>query len=98
MAYTFTLSTVDDISRRKLFEALCISLPEVSNKLAVFSTKPIMDRVAETTREAMHSLVTLTFRWLFESASIRLVMQEPAKLKEAKIVDHDDPRVRWFWK
>ena len=43
LAYTFTLSTIDDLSRRKLFEALCISIPDVSNNLAVVSTKPVMD-------------------------------------------------------
>ena len=98
IAYTFTLSTVDDLSRRKLFEALCISVPEASNKLAVFSTKPVMDRVAETTREAVHALATLTFRFTFESASIRLVMHDQQKLAEARIIDHEDARVFWFRK
>ncbi|MEI6491664.1 MAG: AAA family ATPase [Verrucomicrobiota bacterium] len=98
IAYTFTLSTIDDLSRRKLFEALCISVPEVSNKLAVFSTNPIMDRVAETTRDAAHTLATLTFRFAIESVSIRLLMHDQQKLVEAKIIDHEDARVLWFRK
>ena len=98
MAYTFTLSTVDDQSRRKLFEALCVSVPELKNELAVFSTKAVMDRVGVTTREAVHMLATLAFRFAFESASIRLVMHDQQKLIEAKIIDHDDARVFWFRK
>ena len=98
IAYTFTFSTIDDMSRRKLFEALCISVPEVSNKLAVFSTKQVMDRVAETTREAVHALATLAFRFALESASMRMIMQDQQKLAEAKIIDHEDARVFWFRK
>ena len=98
IAYTFTLSTIDDLSRRKLFEALCLSVPDVSNKLAVFSTKPVMDRVAETTREAVHTLLNLSFRFAFESASIRVVMHDQEKLIQGKVLDHEDARVMWFRK
>jgi len=98
IAYTFTLSTIDDLSRRKLFDALCISVPEVSNKLAVFSTKAVMDRVSETTREAVHTLLILAFRFKYESASIRVVMHDQEKLIQGKVIDHEDARVMWFRK
>jgi len=98
IAYTFTLGTVDDLSRRKLFDALCISVTGVTEQLAVFSTKPVMERVDATTREALHSLVTLAFQFVFESTSIRRIMEEPLKLAEARIVDCEDARALWFRK
>ena len=90
--------SVDDLSRRQLFNALCISTTKLPHQLATLSTKAVLERVAASTREALHTLITLSFQFAFEATSIRRIMEEPEKLAEARIVDCEDARVFWFRK